>query len=380
MTSITINRNPRMTRYLARETEVWQIDPVTVIDVGARGGFNSEWEVFGGNLRMYCFEPDPEECQRLQASARPGVRYLPHALGRQAGTATFYVTRLSASSGIFKTDMHYLSRLTTRDNAAVTSEYQAKLVTLKDALSEFGVEHIDFIKLDVEGAELDVLAGGEGYLRDGRLIGVLSEIRFQEEINGSPVFSELDRFLRGYGLRLFDLQFNHQSRHALPYPGLADYHTAQGERFFAYTDRGQIMDGDALYFRDLLVPANQPHRAAASVTQLLKAAAFLEIYSFNDCAAELILAHRDKLDRAVDCNRLLHLLVPEVNDKELGYDEYRKRYFDPRGGVFVKTAEDIKNQQIATALENVYASRSWRLTKPLRDLNLLLRRIWHRAS
>ena len=380
MTTITINHNPQMTRHLAQQTTVFRDDPVTVVDVGARWGFNSEWQAFGEHLRVFCFEADADECRRLNERAPSGVKYLPYAVGRAEGAASFYVNRVGASSGIYKTNMDYFSRLLNRDNGVVVSESQVTLVTLRNALREFGVGHIDFIKLDVEGAELDVLAGGQDYLKDGRLLGVLSEIRFQEEINGSPTFSELDQFLRGFGLRLFDLQFHHQSRHVLPYPGLSDYRTPQGERFFAYTDRGQIMDGDALYFRDLMVPANQQHRAAASVAQLLKAAAFLEIYSFNDCAAELIVLHRDKLQPAVDCDRLLDLLVPEVDGMRMGYDDYLRRYFDPRGGVFVNVTVDSAREQIAAELARIYASNSWRITKPLRDLAFLLKRIRGRVS
>jgi FkbM family methyltransferase len=374
LTSIAINRDSRMTRFLTHKTDVFRAEPVIIVDVGARWGFNSEWEAFGEHLRVVCFEADEEECRRLNTLAPSGVKYLPYALGRRAGKATFYETRVSASSGIYKTNMDYFSRLLNRDNGVVVIERSVDLVTLAQVLEELGVRSIDFIKLDVEGAEMDVLMGGEHYLKSGGLIGVLSEIRFQKEINGSPIFSELDQFLQMYGLRLYDLHFQHQSRHVLPYPGLADFRTPQGERFFAYSHHGQIMDGDALYFRDLLVPANQRHRATASIAQLLKAAAFFEIYCLSDCAAEIIQSHREKLAEAVDCDRLLDLLTPDVNGERLDYAGYLQRYFDPTGGVFAKFA-DSGERGAELELERIYSSRSWRITKPLRELGLLLRRM-----
>ena len=371
MAKIAINYNPPMTRYLVGQTEIFRDDPVTIVDVGARWGFNPEWEAFGKHLRVYCFEPDEEECRRLNASAGRNVRYVPSALGRAESEATLYETRLSASSGLYKTNMNYFSRLLNRNNGITVGERTIKLQTLVGALEQFGVRAIDFIKLDVEGAELDVLMGGERYLKNGLLVGILSEVRFQEEINGCPIFWQLDEYARRFGFRLYDLQFYHQSRHVLPYPGLSDYRTPDGQRFFAYTTHGQIMDGDALYFRDLLIPVNRGLRAVATPVQMLKMAAFLEIYCFNDCAAELILAHEQQLAEKVDCRALLELLTPEVNGKKSSYDDYRKKYFDQQEGI-IGGPDSVGNGNRAE-LRRIYLAVRRRATRVLRGLRALFR-------
>jgi len=71
---ISVNPNPLMTRHLVTDTRIFKDDPVVVVDVGARWGFNEEWKVFGDALRVYCFEPDKEECERLNASAGANVK------------------------------------------------------------------------------------------------------------------------------------------------------------------------------------------------------------------------------------------------------------------------------------------------------------------
>src|ERR1700741_1852633 len=127
---ISLNRNPRMTHHLVTHTRIFQDDQLVIVDVGARWGFNEEWEAFGEHLRVYCFEPDEEECRRLNSSAPGGVTYLPYALGRAAGNATFYENRVSASSGIYRTNMRYFSRLLNRDNGVVVKESQIRVATL----------------------------------------------------------------------------------------------------------------------------------------------------------------------------------------------------------------------------------------------------------
>jgi FkbM family methyltransferase len=331
--SIYANNNPPMTRHLV-EAGLFRDDPVVIVDVGARWGYNREWRIFGDALRVICFEPDAVECARLNATAEPGVTYVPSALGREAGTATLYVAKLSASTGLYKTDMSYFSRLLNGANGETAGEERVQVVTLDQALRDAGIGQIDFIKLDAEGAELDVLQGAPRTMASSRLLGMLSEIRFQPEINGCPTFSALDQHLQPLGFRLFGMQFTHQSRRALPYPSRSDYRLPNGERFFAYTTHGQVMDGDALYFRDLLIPANAAVRQQAGPTQVLKAAALFEIYSLGDCAAELILASRALLDPVLNCDDLLDRLTPPIGSRRVGFREYLDAYFDPDHGVF----------------------------------------------
>jgi FkbM family methyltransferase len=349
--SISINPNPAMTKYLV-DTGAFRDDPVTIVDVGARWGFNAEWKVFGDSFKVYCFEPDEDECARLNAQAGHNVRYIPAALGKEAGEATLYEARLSASTGLYKTNMDYFSRLLNRDNGEVAKEHRIRVTTLDEALARFGVPSIDFIKLDAEGAELDVLQGGGRHTLGTNLIGILSEFRFQQEINGSPVFSDLDAHVRQLGFRLFDMHYSHQSRRALPYPGLADYRLPTGEKFYAYTTHGQIMDGDALYFRDLLIPANQRIAASAGPAHILKTAALFEIYCLNDCAAELILASRDKLRGQVDSGDLLDLLVPALEGRNTGYHAYLKKYFEPGPAVVGEAQASTAPQTKTSGLKN----------------------------
>ncbi len=328
MSNFVINADPAMTRFLVGQTTIFRDCPIYIVDVGSRDGFNVEWKVFGDCLHVYCFEPDETECARLNAGAGPNIRYLPAALAAQAGDAVLYEAKLNYSTSLYKTDMTYFSRLLNRDNGIIVGQHSIRVFTLDEVLRTHGVDTIDFIKLDAEGAELDILKGAPNILSSPHLAGILSEIRFQREINHSPIFSDLDAFLRPHGFHLYDLQFHHQSRRVLPYPGLQDYRLPSGEKFFAYTTHGQIMDGDALYFRDLLTPINAERRQALSAAQILKYAAFYELYSLGDCAAELLIENQSALNGTVDVGHLLELLTPPIDGKRLGYDEYRRAYFE----------------------------------------------------
>jgi FkbM family methyltransferase len=338
MCAFALNTSPLMTRYLVEERRAFAGDPLVIFDVGARWGMNEEWAVFGDQMRVYCFEPDEAECARLAARAPPQVSYIPTALGRASGEATLYESKLAASTSLYRTRMEYFGRLVNRDNGTVVAEHSVAVKSLDEAMAAHGVPHVDFIKLDAEGAELDILQGGEGAVRSPRLLGVLSEIRLHEEINGSPPFASLDAFLREREFRLYNIHVTRQSRAALPYPQLHDYRTPTGERFFAYTEHGQVQDGDALYFRDLFTAREPPP------VSLLKLCALMEIYCLNDCAAELIVANRERLGPLADPDRLLDLLTSGVCPGQTRYRDYMAAYFSPtRASVPRTTGSDELN-------------------------------------
>jgi FkbM family methyltransferase len=332
MNGIATNSNPLMTKHLVEDLRAFRSAPVTILDVGARGGINEEWLVFGQDLRVICFEPDEEECKRLQAQSMlanesgPRLQYVPTALGGTTGGATLYEARLPASTSLYRTRMSYFDRFVNGDNGVVVGERQVQVQTLDEACRRHDIGAVDFMKLDVEGAELDVLNGGAAFLRTACVLGVLSEIRFHRAINGSPPFASLDAFMESKGFSLFNLHVNRHSRRALPYPQRGDYRLPSGERVMAFTTHGQMQDGDALYFRDLLLPAEE-RAVPASTAAILKLCALMEIYSLSDCAAELIVANADRLSEVAEPRKLLNLLTAGIAGSQVEYESYLDSYF-----------------------------------------------------
>ena len=309
-----------MTRYLVEVERAFAKDPLVIIDVGGRGGVNTEWSVFGNQAKIYCFEPDEAECRRLNETSPGNVIYIPTALGAQTGPATLYEARLNFSSGLYETRMDYFKRFVNWRNGEVVGQRVIQVKSLQDAMRDHAIPQFDFIKLDAEGAELDILKGSPEAISSEQAVGVLSEFRLHREINGSPPFHMLDAFLQERGFRLHDMTVNHHGRVALPYRQVENYRLPDGERFYAYTTHGQLQDGDALYFRDLFgVPNLDPVR-------LLKACALMEIYSLNDCAAELIVGNRTRLGAFVDTTRLLDLLATGIAGDGTSYHSYVDSY------------------------------------------------------
>ena len=263
-----------LTEYLKEQFET----PLVFIDIGARFGIDQRWQRLGDKIKAYCFETDKEECDRLNGA--PNVIFIPQAISGRTGKATLYHAYYPESTGLYKTNDAFFNRLLNKDNAEVIKEEEIDVMTLDDAMDKYNIPDPDFIKIDVEGAELDVLKGTDLT----SVFGIFTEFRFHKEINGSPTFSELDQYLTNRGFMLYSIWTGKQSRKDLPYPGPAL--TFNGKRFHAGTNGGQVMDGDALYLRDSVRFKNCMQKE-----DVLKAACIYELFDLNDCAAELLIAH-----------------------------------------------------------------------------------------
>lgn len=131
----------------------------TVIDVGANIGL---WAMgaarrVGTRGRLYAFEPDPSNFTRLVRNLKlNNLEYVHHnqlALSDQDGPVLFFVAR-NGNSG--------MGGLSAREG--VDQAISVECTTLERYCQRYGVERIDFIKLDIEGSEQSVLQGAIPFL------------------------------------------------------------------------------------------------------------------------------------------------------------------------------------------------------------------------
>jgi FkbM family methyltransferase len=135
-----------------------------VFDVGANQGqfANQVLSVLGvDNVDLHCFEPSPSTFQILNDAMQPypGLHLNNEALGKEVGHAALYSNEVGSG----------LASLTRRrlDHFGIDfSRVEDVLVsTLDNYCATRGIEHIDLLKIDVEGHELDVLFGAESMFK-----------------------------------------------------------------------------------------------------------------------------------------------------------------------------------------------------------------------
>src|SRR5262245_22085504 len=128
---------------------------------------------------------------------------------------------------------------------------------LDDFLADYGLPYVDFIKLDVEGSELDVLSGASLTLANPSTFGIVFEFvtsrsAFLPEAGRKfGTLFDIHAVLDRAAFELFDISTYRYARAALPQPFSYRYTDSKGALYAGTSIRGQKTNGDALYCRDL---------------------------------------------------------------------------------------------------------------------------------
>jgi FkbM family methyltransferase len=224
-----------------------------------------------GDAHVVGFEPVQAECDKLNALKMKNQVYLPYFIG-DGSERTFYLCAASMTSSVYEPNMALLNRF--QELGEVTRPVsQTKVATKRlDDIPE--VERVDYLKVDVQGGDLDVLKGARRLLKD--CAAVQTEVEFIPMYKGQPLFAEVDIFMREQGFLLHGLGPSLMGRTfkpLVPGPG--------GQRV------NQLIWSDAVYVKDFM------RFGELSPEVLLKTAIILhEVYGSCDLAA-LALQHYD---------------------------------------------------------------------------------------
>lgn len=310
-----INTSPRLIKHLVA-SRAFAEQPLVVADIGARRGFEPHWTVYGDQARLIGFEADAEECERLnQQVGGSGNHFFPTALHQSQGKRPFYITARPSSSGFYPANMRFVQRLSDEANLSVIKTIEMDTIDFDSFASKNSIGTIDFIKLDTEGCELDILRGATKVLKN--VIGLSIEVEFMQLHEGQPVFSDVESFLRPQGFMLYDLAIYRHGRKALPEstPSLT----------LGPALRGQVTWGQTLFLKDGAdeISSGQAKDKWDDI-KVLKLASLMELFSLPDCAIELIQnAHRNGLLQDKNTAHLIDLLVPHNGGRKVvSYHEY----------------------------------------------------------
>jgi FkbM family methyltransferase len=170
---------------------------MTVLDVGAHKGLYSliSARKVGPHGRVFAFEPSPRERKRLQQHLRLNrclnVQVFDFALGASNGDTDLFVVEGTESG---------CNSLRPPDVTQPVRAIRTSVRTLDDFVRDQGIVAIDFVKLDVEGAELSVLKGAAKLLESGQRPAILCEVQDQRTAPWGYAASSIIEHLclRGY--------------------------------------------------------------------------------------------------------------------------------------------------------------------------------------
>jgi hypothetical protein len=219
--------------------------------------------------------------------------------------------------------------------ANLWSEMQlsSEAIVIPMYLSDNGIHNVDFLKIDVDGADFEILNSFDKALEKFEILGLGIEINFfGSTCDTDHTFHNVDRFMKEHGFELFGLTINRYSTAALPSRYL--WHLPGRSEF------GRPLQGDALYVRDLASHDYDEFTAQLPTTKLLNLICIFASFHLPDCAAEVVLRFSDRLRSVCDVDRILNLLAAQAQgptETPLSYREYIRRFESNDAMFFTKS-------------------------------------------
>jgi len=194
---------------------------IIALDVGAQGGFNSDH--FISNKYNHFFEPiliEPikEEAEKLKKKNKYVIdnalwsvqtKKQIYILGNRLGSSSMY----EPNPEFF--DLHKIKKKNYQDYD-VTKKIEVHCETLNDSLSKLQVNQLDYLKIDTQGAELEILKG----IGDYRPLLIKIESHVHSMYKNVPTWNELMNYL--YKLNYLVIDWKGIGSHATRVPAEMD--------------------------------------------------------------------------------------------------------------------------------------------------------------
>jgi len=164
--------------------------PSKILDIGAHvGDWYKTIKTIYPNSEVLSIEANPN-CTTQLSRTNPNSMIL--CLGKEEGTTKFYINvsdPYCTGASMYKEQTEFYDGSTG--------------VTLPVATLDSLNQQFDFIKMDVQGAELDIIKGGENVIKNATILQL--ELAMLDYNEGAPKASEIISYLYNLGFNLFDI-------------------------------------------------------------------------------------------------------------------------------------------------------------------------------
>lgn len=202
-----------------------------MLDVGAAEGAPSRWRSHSRVIDYVAVEPDPRSASALKSAESEGFRsrrVVTQGLWSHSGHIDLQLCRKPLASSVYTPNHEFASRFPDAERFEVVGRESMQTTTIDDLAASTGLR-FDAMKLDVQGAEFEVLRGAGTSLTS--VLTIECEIEFAELYLGQPLADQVTGLLSAYGFNLLD------------YLNLYRWHPEQ------FDGTGQLVFADALYIR-----------------------------------------------------------------------------------------------------------------------------------
>ncbi len=188
-----------------------------IFDIGAYvGEITMRYRETLPSAKIYSFEPCPESFEKLIVNTKSDSQISCHnlAISSHHGISNLHINKFLPTNSLLATDIrgatHWGAGLLDTEN-----QLEVPTTTVDDFCLESGIVHIDILKLDVQGAEFEVLSGAKNMLSRHGISLIYMEMIMCPTYLGQRQLYEYLKFLGDLGYQLLDFYNPVRNHHRL---------------------------------------------------------------------------------------------------------------------------------------------------------------------
>ena len=241
---------------------------ISFIDIGASIQIIQRWKkIDKRNLNYHLFEPNQKEAKKLLKNKvfYDDYQVYDFALSNKNETRKLFITKGIYQSSFLKPNHNFLNKFTNSNRYKISKINKVKAKKLDHII----MGKPDFIKIDVQGFNYEILEGSSRTLKN--TLGIDIEVDFQEIYQKEILFGKIDEFLNNKDFEFIDFTY-----------------LCRWERN-SFSGNGQCIFGNALFLKKTEIALKY------NKEQLVKYLSIALLYNKFDLA-EFVLKRTNKIE------------------------------------------------------------------------------------
>jgi FkbM family methyltransferase len=184
------------------------------IDVGAHEGeLTFPFAAADPSLLVYAFEPNLHAASRIMGRLRNYV-VLPIAIADRDGSAELQLNAYEQSSSLLPADEAGVKSWVTDLEFKVLGSVTVPTMRLDTFLNGAGIESVDYMKIDAQGLDLEVVKSAGDRLKDVAKVQLEATMVSYRQYEGAPDKSAIVQYMESKGFRLTEEEIQSHGQEA----------------------------------------------------------------------------------------------------------------------------------------------------------------------
>lgn len=171
---------------------------ITLLDIGAAGDVEPRWKKIIEFVNYIGFEPDKRSYEKLSRKNDDYFTIYNKGVWSFEGIIDINFCKTPQVSSFFKPNLKILNLFPNKERFSIENNEQVSVGTIDKIIKT----ESDFIKIDIQGGELEVLKGSNSVLEN--TLGIELEVEFQEIYQKQPLFGEICKYLESKNFTFID--------------------------------------------------------------------------------------------------------------------------------------------------------------------------------